>query len=142
VTLTPGHLPEEQQQILRAVALAYRRVMRASVGAAATRAEILRRDQKRQSEALAAATAEYRRLSPAARYDQLAVSGEVNRIIAAAINVDPHGFGMGRRRDALPYRRKSPGNQQRGSMSSGPFWGTVAATARDRDGGAVISSSK
>ena len=85
----PGHLPKEQQKILRAVALAYRRVMRAPAEAAETRAEISRRDQKHQSEALAAATAEYRRLSPAARYDRLAVSGEVNRMLAAAINVDP-----------------------------------------------------
>ena len=69
--------------------------MRAPAGAAATRAEISRRDQKRQSEALAAATAEYRRLSPGARYDRLAGSGEVNRIIAAAINVDPKWFGHG-----------------------------------------------
>jgi hypothetical protein len=95
VTLVPGHLPEEQQKILRAVALAYRRVIRAPAAAAVTRAEISRRDQKRQREALAAATVEYRRLSPAARYDQLAVSGEVNRIIAAAINVDPKWFWHG-----------------------------------------------
>jgi hypothetical protein len=66
VTLVPGHVSKEQQKILRAVALAYRRVMRAAREAASTRAEIARRDQKRQSEALAAATAEYRRLSPLA----------------------------------------------------------------------------
>ena len=60
VTLVPGHLPEEQQKILRAVALAYRRVMRSPREPASTRGEIARRDQKRQSEALAAATAEYR----------------------------------------------------------------------------------
>ncbi|MFL5268379.1 MAG: hypothetical protein ACJ8AH_17600 [Stellaceae bacterium] len=95
MTLTPGHLPEEQQKILRAVALAYRRVMRAPAQVAESRAEISRRDQKRQREALAAATAEYRRLSPSARYDQLAVSGEVNRMIAAAINVDPQWFWHG-----------------------------------------------
>jgi hypothetical protein len=95
MTLTPGHLPEEQQKILRAVALAYRRVIRAPAEAAETRAEISRRDQKRQSEALAAATAEYRRLCPTARYDRLAVSGEVNRMIAAAINVDPQWFWHG-----------------------------------------------
>ena len=69
--------------------------MRAPAEAAATRAEISRRDQKRQSEALAAATAEYRRLSPAARYDRLPVLGEVNRIIAAAINIDPQWFWRG-----------------------------------------------
>jgi FixJ family two-component response regulator len=70
-------------------------VIRAPAEAAETRAEISRRDQKRQREALAAATAEYRRLSPAARCDQLAVSGEVNRMIAAAINVDPKWFWHG-----------------------------------------------
>jgi hypothetical protein len=49
--------------------------------------------QKRQSEALPAATAEYRRLSPwAAGDDSLAVSAEVNRI-AAAINVDRAAVG-------------------------------------------------
>jgi hypothetical protein len=95
VTLTPGHLTNDQQKLVRAVALAYRRVTRASAEAAVTRAQILRRDQKRQSEALAAATAEYRRLSPAARYDRLAVSGEVNRMIAVAINVDPRWFWHG-----------------------------------------------
>ena len=72
MTLRLGHLPEEQRKILRAVALAYRRVMRAP---AEPRADISRRDQKRQSEALAAATAEYRRLSPWASGDRRAVSG-------------------------------------------------------------------
>jgi hypothetical protein len=67
MTLTLGHLPEEQRKILRAVALAYRRVMRAPQEPAETRAEISGRDQKRQSEALAAATAEYRRLMVLAR---------------------------------------------------------------------------
>jgi hypothetical protein len=99
MTLVPGHLAEEQRKVMREVALAYRRVMRAPQEPAVTRAEISRRDQKRQSDALAAATAEYRRLSPSARYDRLAVSGEVNRLIAAAINVDPHGSGTGRMRD-------------------------------------------
>jgi hypothetical protein len=60
-----------------------------------TRAEISRRDQKRQSEALVAATAEYRRLNPSARYNRLAVSGEVNRMIAAAINANPQWFWHG-----------------------------------------------
>jgi hypothetical protein len=95
MTLTPGHLPEEQQKILRAVALAYRRVMRAPQEPAVTRAEEARLAQKRQSEALAAATAEYRRLSPMATGDKLAVSGEVNRMIAAAINADPSWFWHG-----------------------------------------------
>jgi hypothetical protein len=46
---------------------------------------------KPQSEAVGAAIAEYRRLSP----DKLAVSGEVNRMIAAAINADPRWFWEG-----------------------------------------------
>ena len=95
MTLLPGHFVEEQQNVLREVALAYRRVMRAPQEPAVTRAEISRRDQKRQSEALAAATAEYRRLNPSARYDRLAVSGEVNRMIAAAINANPQWFWQG-----------------------------------------------
>jgi hypothetical protein len=93
MTLKPGHLPEEQRKILRAVALAYRRVMRAAPAAdAPTRAEEARLAQKRQTEALAAATAEYRRLNP---YATGAVSGEVNRMIAAAINVNPKWFWHG-----------------------------------------------
>jgi hypothetical protein len=95
MTLVPGHLHEEQRKVLREVALAYRRVMRAPQEPAVTRAEISRRDQKRQSEALAAATAEYRRLSPYATADKLAVSGEVNRMIAAAINANPQWFWHG-----------------------------------------------
>jgi len=88
-------LAEEQRQILRAVALAYRRVTRAPFEPAATRAEVSRRDQKRQEEALAAATAEYRRLDPSAPDDPLEVSGEVSRMIAAAINVDSKWFWHG-----------------------------------------------
>jgi len=95
MTLMPGHLSEEQQKILRPVALAYRRVMRAPKEPAATRAEAARRAQKRHEDALAAATAEYRRLSPFATGDRLAVSGEVNRMIAAAINSDPEWFWRG-----------------------------------------------
>lgn len=49
MTLMPGHLPEEQRNILRAVALAYRRVMRSPEEPAATRAEEARLAQKRQS---------------------------------------------------------------------------------------------
>jgi hypothetical protein len=73
-TLTPGHFPEEERKILREVALTYRRAQRAGKG---------------QNEAAAAAIAEYRRLNPYATGDKLAVSGEVNRMIAAAINVNP-----------------------------------------------------
>jgi hypothetical protein len=95
MTLVPGHLAEEQRKVLREVALAYRRVIRAPQESAVTRAEISRRDQKRQDEALAAATAEYRRLSPYATGDSLAISGEVNRMIAAAINANPQWFWHG-----------------------------------------------
>jgi hypothetical protein len=95
MTLVPGHFPEEQQEVLREVALAYRRVMRAPLEPAVTPAEISRRDQKRQSDALAAATAVYRRLNPSALYDRLAVSGEVNRMIASAINANPQWFWRG-----------------------------------------------
>jgi hypothetical protein len=95
MTLMPGHLLDEQRKILREVALAYRRVMRAPQEPAVTRAEISRRDQRQQSEAVAAATAAYRRLSPSAHYDQLAVSGEVNRMVAAAINANPRWFWHG-----------------------------------------------
>jgi hypothetical protein len=68
-------------------------VMRAPEEPAFTRADAARLAQQRQSEALAAATAEYRRLSPFG--DELAVSGEVNRMIAAAINVNPQWFWHG-----------------------------------------------
>jgi hypothetical protein len=95
MTLRPGHLLEEQRKILRAVALAYRRVMRAPSEPGATRAAEAQLAQKRQSEALAAVTAEYRRLNPFATGDRLAVSGEVNRMIAAAINVNPEWFWHG-----------------------------------------------
>jgi hypothetical protein len=95
MTVMPGHLPEEQRKILREVALAYRRVMRAPQKPAATRAEEARLAQKRQSDAVNAATAEYRRLSPSATGDKLAVPGEINRMIAAAINADPRWFWHG-----------------------------------------------
>jgi hypothetical protein len=70
-------------------------VKRAPEEPALTRADTARLVQKRQSEALAAATAAYRRLSPWATGGRLAVSGEVNRMIAAAINVDPRWFWEG-----------------------------------------------
>jgi hypothetical protein len=44
---------------------------------------------------VAAAIAEYRRLSPLATGDKLTVSGDVNRMIAAAINVNPQWFWHG-----------------------------------------------
>jgi hypothetical protein len=69
--------------------------MRAPEEPALTRAKEARLAQKRQTEALAAATAEYRRLNPFATGDKLAVSGEVNRMIAAAINADPQWFWHG-----------------------------------------------
>jgi hypothetical protein len=95
MTLTPGHFAEEQRNILREVALAYRRVMRAPAEPAETRAAVSRRDQKRQTEALAAATAEYRRLTPSASDGPREVSGEVNQMIAAAITADPKWFWHG-----------------------------------------------
>ena len=95
MTLKPEHLAEEQRKILRAVALTYRRVMLALQEPAATRGEETRLAQQRQTEALAAATAEYRRLNPYATGDKLAVSGEVNRMIAAAINVNSRWFWHG-----------------------------------------------
>ena len=52
-SITPGHLTNAQRKILRAVALAYRRVMRAPREPAAIRAEEAQLAQKRQSEALA-----------------------------------------------------------------------------------------
>ena len=69
--------------------------MRAPLETTVTRAEEARLAQKRQSEALAAATAVYRRLSPSARYNRLALSGEVNPMIAAAINANPRWFWYG-----------------------------------------------
>jgi len=46
------------------------------------------------------AIAEYRRLNAFPTGDKLAVSGEVNRMIAATINVNPRWFGVARMRDA------------------------------------------
>jgi hypothetical protein len=80
MTLRPGHLTADQRKILRAAALTYRRARRAGKG---------------QSEPVDAAIAEYRRLSPFATGDKLAVSGEVNRMIAAAINANPQWFWHG-----------------------------------------------
>jgi hypothetical protein len=51
--------------------------------------------EERQKEAVDAAIAEYRRLSPLATGDKLAVSGEVNRTIALAINANPQWFWHG-----------------------------------------------
>jgi hypothetical protein len=76
---------------LRQGALTYRRARRAG---------------KHRNEAVDAAIAEYRRLNPFATGDKLsqgedspaaklAVSGEVNRMIAAAINVNPEWFWHG-----------------------------------------------
>jgi hypothetical protein len=79
-----------------------------------TRADEARLAQERQAEALAAATAEYRRLSPFATGDKLAVSGEVNRMIAAAINADPRWFWEG-----LDARRRAG---DRGSFHGGPSY--------------------
>jgi hypothetical protein len=80
MTLKPEHLPVEQRKVLRQLALTYRRARRAG---------------KHQNEAVDAAIAEYRRLNPYATGDALAVSGEVNRMIAAVINVNPQWFWHG-----------------------------------------------
>jgi hypothetical protein len=67
MTLLSGHFHEDQQKVLREAALAYRRVMQAPLEPAVSHAEISRRDQKRQSDTLAAATAvkkDCRRLRP------------------------------------------------------------------------------
>jgi hypothetical protein len=64
MTLTPGHFTNEQRKILRAVAMAYRSVMRAPSPSALTRADAARLAEERQKEGVAAAIAEYRRLSP------------------------------------------------------------------------------
>jgi hypothetical protein len=69
--------------------------MRAPTPPAASPAEEARLAEKRQREAVDAAIAEYRRLNPYASGDKLAISGEVNRMIAAAINVDPRWFWHG-----------------------------------------------
>jgi hypothetical protein len=52
MTIRPGHLTADQRKMLRAVALAYRRVMKAPAEPAANRAEEARRAQKRQTDAL------------------------------------------------------------------------------------------
>ena len=91
MNLKPAHLTEEQRKILRAVALAYRRVMRAPGEAAKIRADAARLAQERQTAALAAATSEYCQLTPSPSEDPRKISGEVNRMTAAAINADPSG---------------------------------------------------
>jgi hypothetical protein len=70
-------------------------VIRAPSPCALTRTDAARPAEERQKEAVDAAIAEYRRLSPLATGDKLAVSGEVNRMIAAAINADPRWFWEG-----------------------------------------------
>jgi hypothetical protein len=73
----------------------YRRVMRTPTEPAVTLGEISLRNQKRQHEAVEAAISEYRRLPPSAPDDSRAVSGDVNRMVAAAINVDARWFWHG-----------------------------------------------
>jgi hypothetical protein len=80
MTFTPSHFPTEQRSVLRAVALAYRRAYRAGGS---------------QGECHDAALREYRRLCPDAPADDLAASGEVNRMIAAAINANSKWFWDG-----------------------------------------------
>ena len=73
MTFTPAHLTNEERSVLRPVALAYRRAYRAGAS---------------HLECCDAALAEYRRLCPDAPADDRAASGEVNRMIAAAINAN------------------------------------------------------
>jgi hypothetical protein len=69
--------------------------MRAPTPPTETRADEARLAEQRQREAVDAAIAEYRRLNPYATGDKLVVSGEVNRMIAAAINANPRWFWHG-----------------------------------------------
>jgi hypothetical protein len=80
MTLTPGHFPDEQRSVLRAVALAYRRAYRAGAS---------------HGECCDAAMQEYRRVYPDAPADQRAASHEVNSMIAAAINANAKWFWHG-----------------------------------------------
>lgn len=80
MTLSVGHLTEEQRRVLRPVVLAYRRARRAG---------------KHPSEAHDVALAEYRRLSPDAPTDRLEASEHVNHMVAAAINANPRWFWHG-----------------------------------------------
>ena len=80
MTLTPAHLTDEQRNVLRPVALAYRRAYRAGASEGGCHDAALR---------------EYRRIFPDAPPDQLAASREVNRMVAAAINADTKWFWHG-----------------------------------------------
>jgi hypothetical protein len=85
--LMPGHFQPEQRNVLRAVALAYRRIARnrdPSVTLAAS-----------EGQAVDAAIGEYRRASPYDTRTDLEISGEVLRMIAAAINADARWFWHG-----------------------------------------------
>ena len=81
MTLTPAHFPDEQRSVLRAVALAYRRACRAGASS--------------EGECHDAALWEYRRICSDAPADQLAASGQVHRMVAAAINADTRWFWHG-----------------------------------------------
>ena len=87
MTLLPGHLAPEHRNVLRAVALAYRRVAR--------RRDLSMSLGQREGLAVDAAIEEYRRLFPADDRDDLGVSREVLRMIAAAINADARWFWHG-----------------------------------------------
>lgn len=84
-----GQSHREQRKILLAVALAYRRVMRAPEEPALTRG---RRRAAGPKTSDRSATCGDRRISAG---DKLAVSGEVNPMIAAAISADPQWFWHG-----------------------------------------------
>ena len=87
----------------------------------ATRAEAARRAQQRQTEQLAAATAEYRRLNPYATGNKLAASGAVNRIVAAAINADPP-MVLVRTRCVTPCLRTAQRLRRLRSFRKPPFY--------------------
>jgi hypothetical protein len=95
MTLLPGHFAEGRAECSARGRPGLSAGDAVPAEPAATRAEAARLAQKRQTEALAAATAVHRRLTPYATPDRLAVSGEVNRMIAAAINADPRWFWHG-----------------------------------------------
>ena len=87
MTLLPGHLPPEQRNVLRAVALAYRRIAR-NRDPNVTLAES-------EGRAVDAAILEYRRAYPDDTRSDLEVSKEVLQMIAAAINADARWFWHG-----------------------------------------------
>ena len=93
-SIRPEQLDDEQQKILRAVALAYRRVITAPYKPGATRADLAAgsetpgRSSRRSDRRVSAA-------KPFSSRRSARISGEVNRIIAAAINANSEWFWRG-----------------------------------------------